>query len=161
MPKRRKKDVAEIFTTAHETGKCKTGCGRKARTEDFCGICYPKYLKGHFLQDGRVHPDIAAKERALKVKQEKRAKNKKARELKEDKKFLKEVFTRKMLTVLMEEHPDYREPKGCPKHNFWLSEAECMQRLFLLDHKQCKQCKVHDDKIPFLKDFVAIYAAKE
>jgi len=159
MPGRRKKDP--VGNTSNKSDLCKTGCGRKIRTEGFCGICYPKFLKNYFLDNGEVNPEIAAKERAQAEKKKQKDSRKKVRELQKDKELLSKIINKSTIKLLVETHPEYSKPKGCPRLNFWVSDAECIQRLYVLDHKHCKKCTLHDDKVPFLKEFISLNAAEE
>ena len=113
------------------------------------------------MADGRIHPEAAAKNMSVNEKEIKKANSKKKKAIKEDREMLKAVLDRRLLSILADKHPAYAEPFGCPIYNFWVSKDVCFNRLYLLERKQCKKCTVHDDEIPFLKDFISTQLAEE
>lgn len=134
--------------------KCKTGCDRKARIVGFCGICYTKYLKGYFLKTGKKHPDILEKEKQQKLAKQKKAIKKEANNRKRDKEELKKVFTKDLLKILQTVEPSTAATKPCPHLDFWTSDAICYNRLFIINRRECENCKDHDHSVPHLLEFI-------
>lgn len=133
---------------------CITGCGRKPRTDNFCGNCYTKFLKGHFLKNGTKHPDVIAKEKAIAIKREKKSHRENLKNKLKEKEFLKTNFTKDLLKVLQDSDTSVAAPKYCPHWDFWTSDAICYGRLFISKKKDCEDCHDHDSKFSNLKTFI-------
>lgn len=129
--------------------KCKTRCGRLARTDGFCGTCYIKYRKGDLLEDGQKSGALKAKEKKEKEKE----KRKVLKTIKKKKERLSEELTKNHLEVLKEK-PEYTEVKGCPLYNFWTSDVICFNRLYVDKRRKCLKCTVHNDKVDVLIDLL-------
>lgn len=103
------------------------------KKEGMCGWCYRKYQKGLLDAFGNkvrtwdeVKADVSAKLDTTKLK------------------------------LFGETHPEYQATFGCDKLNLFIDPIACMNRIFLTERpkKECKKCRVHDEKIPTLEAFL-------
>lgn len=140
---------------------CKVpNCDKKVRTDGFCFFCYSRHSRGLVNNDGKKTNKAIAEEKKVAKLKEKAAKRIKERQMEADKDFISKNLTKDRLKILQTKYPENTKPWYCEKLSFFTSNDICFYRIYTAERKNpdCLKCKIHDDKLGILKEFISSVA---